>query len=134
MAFLDWDEEYSVGVEEIDEQHKRLFQLLNEFYDGITEYHTQALEELLNSLVDYTRYHFSTEEEYMEKFDYPDTGAHKDEHAIFTRKISDVKERLSEGTLRISFEITDFLKAWISDHLLVTDKKFSKCFNENGLK
>ena len=93
----------------------------------------KALGKLLTSLVEYAVYHFQTEEKYMDKFKYPDTANHKREHQLFAAKAADVKKRFDEGNLVLSFEITNFVKEWIVNHVMNTDKKYSNCFIENGL-
>ncbi|MFA4920411.1 MAG: hypothetical protein WC581_14380, partial [Thermodesulfovibrionales bacterium] len=59
---------------------------------------------------------------------------HKKEHEIFTKKALDVKKLFEEGSLVISLEITNFIKEWIVNHVLGSDKKYSKCFVDNGLR
>jgi hemerythrin len=134
MAFMEWDDSFSVNVAEIDDQHKKLIGMVNTFNDSIIDDKKAAFGDLLSSLVDYAAYHFSTEEKYMDKFNYPGTEAHKSEHELFAAKALDVKKRFEDGTLVISLEVTEFLKNWIANHVLGTDKKYSQCFNDNGLR
>jgi hemerythrin len=134
MAFMEWNDTLSVNVAEIDEQHKKIIGMVNTFNDSILEDKKAAFGDLLSSLVGYASYHFSTEEKYMDKFDYPGTEAHKNEHKLFAEKALDVKKRFEDGTLVISLEVTEFLKGWISNHVLGTDKGYSQCFNDNGLR
>lgn len=134
MAFMEWNDSFSVNVAEIDEQHKKLIGMVNTFYDSIVDDKKTAFGDLLNSLNEYAAYHFATEEKYMDKFDYPDRSAHRREHELFAEKALDVKKRFEEGSLVISHEISGFLRDWIADHVLGTDKKYSQCFNDNGLR
>ena len=133
MAFMQWDDSFSVNVKEIDQQHQKLVGMINEFYEHVGKDTGQAFRALLNSLVDYTQYHFSTEEKYFKKFSYPDVSNHTEEHRKFTEKVLDVKNRLNQGRLVISLEITSFLKEWLTHHIKVRDKAYSKFFNDNGL-
>jgi hemerythrin len=111
MAFMVWDDSFSVNVREIDLQHQKLVGMLNEFYAHVgKEDSGKALRTLLDSLVAYTQYHFSTEETYFKLFSYPDAGNHAEAHQKFTEKVLDVRNRLNEGKFVISFEITTFLK------------------------
>jgi hemerythrin len=134
MAYMNWDDKFSVGVEEIDAQHKNLIKMVNEFYDGVTGDDAKALGGLLNSLIEYAVHHFATEEKYMKKFNYPGTAAHIKEHQSFAEKATDVKMRFDGGKLVLSLEITNFVRDWIVKHVLGTDKKYSQCFVDNGLK
>lgn len=134
MDLIKWDDQLSVHVAEIDEQHRKLIGMINNFYETIRDKKKAALGDLLNSLVDYTMYHFSTEEKYMDKFRYRDTEAHKKEHKLFTEKVLEVKKRFDDGRLVITFEVTNFIKDWIVKHVMGTDKRYSGCFNDNGLR
>jgi hemerythrin len=133
-AYMNWDDKFSVGVAEIDAQHKSLIQMVNEFYNGIKSDDKKALGKLLTSLIEYTVHHFATEEKYMKKFNYPGAAAHMKEHKLFTEKASDVKKRFESGELVLSVEVTNFVKDWIIKHISGTDKKYSQCFISNGLK
>ncbi|MBI5050411.1 MAG: hemerythrin family protein [Nitrospirae bacterium] len=134
MALIKWDESFSVNVTEIDRQHKKLVNMINEFYDSLREDSKQAFHKLLNSLVDYTYYHFSTEEKYFDIYSYENSDSHKQEHKYFIEKINNVKNRMARGEFVISLEITNFLKDWLITHIKETDKKYSQCFNDNGLR
>lgn len=134
MAYMNWSDNLSVDVKEIDSQHKKLIRMVNDFYDGIQADDTRALGRLLTSLVIYAVYHFQTEEKYMDKFKYTDTADHKREHQLFVEKVADIKKRFDEGRLVLSVEITNFVKEWIVKHVMGSDKKYSRCFVENGLR
>jgi hemerythrin len=134
MAYMNWDDKFSVGVEEIDAQHKNLIGMVNEFYDGVKSDDQKALGSLLTSLIEYAVRHFATEEKYMKKFNYPGTATHIKEHRSFAEKATDVQKRVDSGKLILSLEITSFVKNWIVNHVLGTDKKYSQCFIDNGLK
>jgi len=134
MSLIKWQDNFSVGICEIDTQHQKLIKMVNDFYDGIKSGQKKALGNLLNALLEYAAFHFSTEEKYMDKFGYTLRATHKKEHERFTEKTMDAKRRFDDGRLVLSLEITQFLKEWIKDHMLNTDKKYSKCFFENGLR
>ncbi|MGD8835500.1 MAG: bacteriohemerythrin [Desulfobacteraceae bacterium] len=134
MAYMNWTDKLSVGIEEIDSQHKKLIQMINEFYDGVISDDKIAMGRLLTSLIDYTISHFATEEKYMKLFNYPGAATHIEEHRSFTDKVSDIKKRFGSGELVLSLEITNFVKVWIIKHVLGIDKMYSQCFISNGLK
>ena len=133
MAFMKWDDSFSVGVGEIDRQHQRLIDMINEFYEQIEKDPQQAFEALLGALVEYTRYHFSTEERYFRLFRYPDAERHEEAHRKFAEKVVDVRRRLAGGQLVVSLEVTMFLKEWLTEHIKGVDKAYSRYFNEHGL-
>ena len=130
MALVTWDEGYSVKSKEIDAQHKKLFDMINEYHEvGIVQKKSnEAVEKLLKGLLDYTKYHFSTEEAFMQKNNYLGYPAHKKEHDAFTQKVSDIYDRFKNGRMVLSVEISNFLKDWLLNHILQVDKKYSILF------
>ena len=133
MAFMTWNDSFSVNIREIDLQHQKLIGMINEFYEHVGKNSGQAFRTLLDSLVEYTEYHFSTEEKYFQRFKYPDASSHLEMHKTFTEKVLDVRDRLNRGEFVISLEITTFLKNWLTHHIKETDKAYSKFFNDHGL-
>ncbi|MBP7654136.1 hemerythrin family protein [Candidatus Dependentiae bacterium] len=126
MAFITWTQDIAVN-EEIDNQHKNLFDILNKLHESVTAGAEQgALAKILISLIDYTVEHFETEEKYFAKYSYPDTEAHKKEHVDLTQKAIDLQQQFKDGNLTISFDLLDFLYDWLTTHTSESDKKFSE--------
>ncbi len=142
MDFLSWNENMSVNIEEIDNQHKELIGIINTLYEAMkVAKGYEVLDDVLNKLVDYAHYHFVTEEIYFEKFEYSDSQLHKDEHKKFFDKIVKFKKALTkdtwmteEGDMILSAELFVALKQWFPNHVLVFDKKYMPLFKEKGLK
>jgi hemerythrin len=133
MAVFPWKDEFSVGVKEIDDQHRRLIDLINGFYDALSQGQARSgLGELLRGMLEYTRYHFSTEEELMRGQDYPALEAHSREHGLFVIRVSDMAERFERGELVLSLEATGFLRDWLSGHILGTDKTLGRYLVSRG--
>ena len=133
MAFVSWDESMSVNVHEIDVQHQKLIGMISEFYECISTDARAAFQGLLDSLEEYTRYHFATEEKYFKRFSYPDAVNHVNMHQKFTEKVSEVRKRLDQGELVVSLEVTLFLKDWLTHHIKQADKAYGSFFNMHGL-
>jgi hemerythrin-like metal-binding protein len=135
MAYIDWNENLSVKVSSIDAQHKKLFELINDFYDNIqNRSNDESILCLINGMKQYTQTHFTTEEKYMEKYNYPDYDTHKSEHNKFIEKVSAIEEKYKNGKLILSFEITGLLKDWLKNHIQIEDKKYSDFFVKNGVR
>ncbi len=129
MAFFEWNDDLSVKIKEIDDQHKKLISVLNSFYDGLdNKSSSEYLLKILEELEDYTNYHFNAEEQSMEKCDYENSDEHKALHKTFVDKVADIKGRLTSGKLITVLEITTFLKDWLKDHIMVEDQKYVECF------
>lgn len=134
MAYFEWDENLSVKISSIDDQHKKLVEMINVFYQNIKDNSgNDQISKLVRGMKDYTRQHFSTEENYMRKFNYPDYDGHKREHDMFVTKVSELEDKLNQGKMVLSFEITKFLKEWVKNHIQGTDKKYSDFFVSKGV-
>ena len=129
MAFFDWDQEkYTVGIAEIDEQHKKLVKLLNQLFDAMQAGKgNDVLSRILNDLVAYTKTHFAHEERMMQAANYPDFGPHKAEHEKLAQKAADLLAQFKSGKVTISLEVGRFLKDWLNNHILGIDKKYGPC-------
>lgn len=134
MTFLSWTDELSVKIDSIDNQHKKLIDMLGDFYNNISNRsNKESISKLLMGMKNYTVMHFSTEEQYMKKFDYPEYEIHKKEHEQFVDKVKEIEEKFNSGKLVLTFEITMFLKDWLKKHILETDKKYSDFFIRHGI-
>ena len=126
MVFLEWTNKFVLNVKEIDEQHEFLFNLLNRLYDSFVEGAEQGtLDVILTELIDYTVYHFNTEEDLFNKHKYPDLDNHKKEHNDLTNQVVNLQSKFKEGSATISFEVLDFLKDWLVVHTMDSDQKFT---------
>jgi len=135
MALISWSPALSTGVTEIDEQHRKLIDLVNQLNDAMHAGHGRdALAPVLNELVRYTVYHFGTEEKLMAKHHYSDVEQHKKEHAKLIKDVSDFKTKFESGNAMISTPLMVFLRDWLSTHIMQTDKKLGKSLNVAGVK
>jgi len=135
MALINWNDRLSVDVAEIDQQHKRLITMINELNDAMkVGKGKDLLGPIVNNLVEYAVTHFKTEEKYFAQFGYPETDQHKKEHEAFVQKVSDFKSGFESRKISLTIEVMDFLSDWLKNHIMATDKKYSRFFNEHGLK
>jgi hemerythrin len=135
MAFVNWDDSFSVSVTEIDRQHQKLVSMINELDGAMRQGKGKDfLGKIINDLIDYTATHFKTEEKYFDQFGYPETDSHKKEHTAFVQKVSDFKDGFEKEQLTLSIGVINFLSDWLQNHIKGTDKNYSQFFNEKGLK
>ena len=135
MALLTWGPSYSVGVKEIDDQHKKLIEMLNKLHDAMRS--GKAKEEtkpILKGLISYTVTHFTAEEKYMEKAAYPELEQHQKIHKEFIDKVDVFYKDFEKGKATISISIMNFLMDWIRTHISGEDKKYTSALNEAGIK
>ncbi len=124
----------SVHVSIIDEQHKKLIEIINKLNSAITDHAAiPVLDEVFDELTEYTRKHFSTEEELLQRVDYPLTAAHKEEHDGFVYKLISFRNDFENGSEVVSTKIVDFLYGWLVEHIQGSDKAYSTLLNENGI-
>ncbi|HMW04793.1 MAG TPA: bacteriohemerythrin [Leptospiraceae bacterium] len=128
---LQWDSSFETGVNSIDSQHKELLNILNNLFTSVHMNHsTDKLAEILLGLVDYTVYHFNHEEELMRDCDYPQFAKHKEEHENLKKAVLAFKKDFEAGTATISFELLDFLRRWLINHILYSDKKLGEFYTQ----
>lgn len=121
-----WSKEYEVGVPEIDEQHQRLFKMINDLNEAMTLGRGKdVLDRILTGLVDYTARHFKTEEMYMDKAGYPELDSHREVHVRLTDKVHEMVDRYKTGEVGLGIELLNFLQDWLKKHILGTDKKYA---------
>lgn len=132
---LRWSDGLSVGIQEIDEQHKVLVDLLNQLNQAIHEKRaSEAGIDILTRLAEYTRIHFAVEESLMRIFDYPGFEQHKKEHHALVEQVVKLQEKLKSGKATIGFELMHFLKIWLTKHIIESDKQYAPFFLEAGIK
>ncbi len=139
MEFFKWDEKYSTNIDKFDADHKHLIALFNNVYDRVfqcedIDAERELTDETLNELGDYARDHFAAEEELMVKFNYPEYKDHKEKHDAFISEVNKLIEEHVEGRGALSFPTFLLVKEWITDHILIMDKKYGVFFNEKGIK
>ncbi len=133
MPILEWKDEYSVGVRQIDGEHQNLVEMLNYAYDSIVEGKEQeVLIEIVADMKSYAAEHFSSEEALMKKNGYPYLKEHKIMHDDFIIKAAMTDKALSSGKSADPTEVFRFLADWLKNHIMVTDKKVGKHLNSKG--
>ncbi|GAB7021853.1 bacteriohemerythrin [Salidesulfovibrio brasiliensis] len=131
---FEWDDSLSVGVREIDGQHKVLIDLINELNDAMRARRSKAIMmDVVKRLADYAVEHFATEERLFDRYGYPETEAHKEIHRKFVAKVSEFAEQLNSGKASVTMEVMRFLKDWLIGHIKGTDQKYSAFLNEKGV-
>jgi hemerythrin len=134
MALFNWSNSYSVGVKEIDDQHKILIGLINDLHDGMkVGKGKEVMGGVLNELMRYTVFHFGYGEKILEKNSYPDIDAHKKLHKVLIEQVNKIKSDYDTGNKVLSMEVMSFLKDWLSNHIMGTDKKYTSHLNGKGI-
>jgi hemerythrin len=127
MQPIQWNEQFKIDVQEIDEQHKVLLDIFNQIVISVKKNNEwQATSTIVDSLIHHAYRHFATEERYMIKHQYPDLPSHIDKHLDFIKKVTTITREVNEKGPEKQKEMVAFLAKWYYDHVLVVDKKYSQ--------
>ncbi len=130
---IKWTKDLSVGIKEIDNQHKRFIGIINSVSKKAKQNGAKGKpSEDITELIEYARIHFTTEEGYFKKWGYPYAREHIAEHEKLILKVLRLSERSARGE-DVFQVLLDFLKEWLENHLMIHDKKYAKYARENKL-
>ena len=128
MALLVWSNAYSVGVEEMDRQHRVLFNMLNDLHAAMLQGKAQELTgTLLKKLVDYTRQHFTAEDTMLAAAGYSGLAPHRMKHKDLMKQVDGYVERYRSGEIAVNVQLMSFLRDWLTKHIQQTDKDYGVC-------
>ncbi|MFQ3295149.1 MAG: hemerythrin-like metal-binding protein [Natrialbaceae archaeon] len=138
MSFIEWsDDQFGVGIERVDEQHRRLFELLNELYEAMEEDEgEEAVGDVIAELEDYTYYHFEDEESYMDECGFADECegcflAQENAHRGFEQEVSELRELYESDDAAVQMQTLRFLRTWVAEHVAGMDQQIGT-FMEEG--
>lgn len=131
--YVEWQDSYSVGINSIDQQHKKLINLINQLQTAVDYSTGEEFErEALNELVEYTKTHFTHEEGLMQQYGYPAFEPHKAEHTQMIKQVENVIAEYEKDPDRSMTHALNFLKDWLINHINGTDKQYSSFLQEKG--
>lgn len=134
MALFLWDDSFNVNVKQIDEQHKKLVDILNNLHDAMKlGKGRQILGNVFAELIRYSEVHFTTEEKLMSAYNYNEYDSHKLIHNGLAKKVMEFQKKFQQGQNIFTMEVMDFLKNWLQNHILGTDKKYGAFLNSKGV-
>ena len=124
MKDIAWSHILSVGVEEIDEDHRKLVNIFNILNHSVMEaeapeYLAAVLEELINCTV----WHFSHEERLMMKYGYDELQEHRTEHQDLIKSAKDLQAEILQSDKPVAVEHVEFLERWLTEHILTADMR-----------
>lgn len=127
MGFGNWNDKYSVNNAIIDDQHKRLLDILFKL-ERLVNRKKDASEmvALLSDMSDYAQQHFVSEERFMQSIGYPKLEAHKEEHSKYTLEVLKFTLSHLDDAPENPREVLNFLTHWWTDHILKVDMDYSK--------
>ncbi|GFK94247.1 Bacteriohemerythrin [Fundidesulfovibrio magnetotacticus] len=133
MRPIVWNESLSVHIQEIDLQHRHLIGLVAGLQNALEAGERDALSGVLRELNTYVREHFTAEERWMARYDFPGLAAHADAHEAFVENLLRFELDHLAGQAQVSDELLDYLMAWIVDHVMGMDQRYARFFAEKGV-
>lgn len=132
MALIEWNENYSLSIKEIDDQHKRWFDIINELHDALKKGEgIDTFGSTINSLLEYTHYHFAHEEAFMKKINYPEFHSHRRLHDEFKNEVFSLQNKFLSGDVILRSQVMGSLRNWLQNHILVEDRKFADFYRHS---
>jgi hemerythrin len=133
-SIVKWDDSYSVFLKDLDNQHKKMFDIINKFYADMAENKTNhAIVDAIKEMRQYSLLHFTYEETVMRRKNFPRFKSHKLSHDEFIKKVSDLEKKAIDGQLVSVFDIANFLRDWLINHIKLEDKTYANYFKNNDL-
>lgn len=120
---------FSVGIDQVDAEHRKLFEIAGRVYDHLTDSGDAPMEAAraaVGELIDYTATHFASEEALMEAAGYPALAAHKELHKRLLSQVRDMDMRVELGERYVPVELARFLYNWLVQHIQTEDRKFGE--------
>jgi hemerythrin len=129
MAKLFWKDAFSVGIEKIDNQHQHMFAIINRFIERpYSTDDTEQMSMILKEMTAYAREHFTDEEKLMQEYGYPELEPHKWQHAFFIDMTTELVTQFMQSQEKTADKTADFLRLWLTGHILKTDMKYRDFF------
>ena len=126
MAFFTWEPKYELGIPEMDNQHKKWVGILNKFYDQVSKSDLKTnMLEMLEEALDYTKFHFREEEKFMASISYAKIDEQKRMHKDIITTLEDFRKTINSDKTITSMSLTNEMKKWLKEHILVEDKKYA---------
>lgn len=127
MAVIKWRDSYDTGIEAVDEEHRKLVDLIEAMYRSIRDKEPkETVERVLTEIVEYTQTHFANEEALMEETLYPSLADHRQEHQNLIKEVGEYSERLTSNFPDGRQELYKFLREWLLNHIMESDKAFGE--------
>ncbi|MDI3310063.1 MAG: bacteriohemerythrin [Thermoanaerobacterium sp.] len=133
---IKWQQSLSVGIDMIDDEHKELFNRVNDVFDACMKQQGQdKVYEILGFLREYTVKHFGDEEKLLEKYKYPELPQHKKLHEKFINDIQEIENDVKKNGVSVSIVTTLNRKLvdWLINHISKVDKKYGEYIKAHPL-
>lgn len=132
--YAGWKNDYALGIQEIDEQHRIVFEQIEELRQAIIRGDSQKhVGEIIERMVEYTRVHLVMEECVLRLFTYSDYAGHKHKHEHGVKQIEAFSRRYAEGDRSVPLELFEFIGGWWRHHILDEDARYVRTLRKVGV-
>lgn len=132
-SFVEWSDQYILGVSLMDKQHKELVRLTNDLFEACLEGKEEAdknFQEAVRRAVDYVKTHFHDEEELQRDVNYPNFSVHKIDHERFIAAILEYVKAYQTGQKFVPNQFVRYLRDWLLEHIAISDKEFARYYKK----
>lgn len=136
MPFIEWKTEYEIDVEEIDEQHQRLVEILNDFHHAMSSGSgKEEVGETIEELENYVDYHFGSERDLAENCGFSHDcrschSSHQQAHKEFAEQVADLRKLHENDDATVHIKTLRFLRTWLQEHIGGMDQQLGQYINE----
>ena len=125
MALIDWTDDFEMGIPSVDDQHRKLVEIVNKFDEAANHGKgSRIMNKILDDLLNYTAEHFTAEEKLLEDAEYPKLKQHQSQHRQLLQRIERLQFEFDQQGKRITTDVKEFLKYWLISHILKEDKAY----------
>jgi hemerythrin len=126
MAYFEWGPDLSVGVESLDQDHRKMIGLVNDLHSATQQGEGRAVAgQIIEQLMAYAREHFQREEACLERGGYPGLAKHRAEHAALLRQVLALRQQYECGQVTVAAKASALLREWLSVHIMSHDKAYA---------
>ena len=124
---ISWSDDFAIGIDIIDEQHKRLFDYFDEIERCIKNNDNSNIQEICSGLIDYAISHNTFEETLMKQAGYPMLEAHHEVHELFKKRAYGYLEKINSGCepMKIARDIRTDIGLWLINHIKREDRHYA---------
>ena len=127
MTLIKWRDEFSVGIEEVDHEHREMIELINGLHDVMQVGADQVqVVDLLGEIYAHIASHFALEEKMMRDTHYPDYEVHKEDHETLLDDLRDIMDEVEDDGTFDAMQLSNDLNLWFSDHFAEFDAKLHR--------
>jgi hemerythrin len=136
MPRIQWNESFSVGVPEIDLQHRQWIGLINKLHDelmGLGNEKSFSIRSCLEAMVEYGKYHLTFEEDLLEEAGYRFLEQHRYEHELFRERLDELIRAEQKGQTLLNSEVMNMMTNWLQNHILQSDMDYKELLGSRSV-